>query len=154
MLDILKNGLELTKLFLNRLKKYDPQLHCVISLTEDLALREAASADREIAAGKYRGPLHGIPYGAKDLLAAKGYRTTWGAMPYKDQIIDRDATVIQKLRAAGAAIADILAMVLRAMTPKRFVGRRDMNFVFQLMIVAVRQYDVNQGSGIWLAGCY
>jgi len=97
-------SLELTRLFLNRLKKYDPQLHGVISLTEELALREAEAADREIAAGKYRGPLHGIPYGAKDLLAVKRYRTTWGAMPYKDQVIDLDATVIKKLRAAGAVL--------------------------------------------------
>jgi len=97
-------SLELTRLFLNRLKKYDPQLHGVISLTEELALREAEAADREIAAGKYCGPLHGIPYGAKDLLAVKGYKTTWGAMPYKDQVIDLDATVIKKLRAAGAVL--------------------------------------------------
>jgi Asp-tRNA(Asn)/Glu-tRNA(Gln) amidotransferase A subunit family amidase len=72
---------ELTKLCLDRLKKFDPQLHCVITLTEELAFKQAARADSEIAAGKYRGPLHGIPYGAKDLLAVKGYKTTWGAMP-------------------------------------------------------------------------
>jgi len=97
-------SLELTRLFLNRLKKYDPQLKCVITLTEDLALAEAQAADDEIAAGKYRGPLHGIPYGAKDLLAVRGYKTTWGAMPYKDQMLDQDATVVKKLRAAGAVL--------------------------------------------------
>lgn len=95
---------QLTKLALERLKKYDPQLHCVITLTEDLALRQAARADSEIAAGKFRGPLHGIPYGAKDLLAARGYKTTWGSAPYKNQVIDIDATVIGKLEKAGAVL--------------------------------------------------
>lgn len=71
----------LTKMYLKRLKRYDPQLQCVVTLTEDLALKQARRADKEIVAGKYRGPLHGIPWGAKDLLAAKGYKTTWGAMP-------------------------------------------------------------------------
>jgi Asp-tRNA(Asn)/Glu-tRNA(Gln) amidotransferase A subunit family amidase len=95
---------ELTKLYLERLKKYDPQLRCVITLTEDLALRQAKKADEEIAAGKYRGPLHGIPYGAKDLLAVKGYKTTWGSVPFKDQVIDENATVIKKLEEAGAVL--------------------------------------------------
>ncbi len=103
-------SVELTHLYLNRLKKYDPQLHCVISLTEELALQEAQAADQEIAAGNYRGPLHGIPYGAKDLLAVKKYKTTWGAMPYKDQVIDRDATVIKKLHAAGAVLVAKLTL--------------------------------------------
>jgi Asp-tRNA(Asn)/Glu-tRNA(Gln) amidotransferase A subunit family amidase len=101
---------ELTRLFINRLKKYDSELHCVVSLTEESALEEAAAADREISAGKYRGLLHGIPYGAKDLLATRGYRTTWGAMPYKDQLIDRDATVITKLREAGAILVAKLTL--------------------------------------------
>jgi Asp-tRNA(Asn)/Glu-tRNA(Gln) amidotransferase A subunit family amidase len=103
-------SIQLTKMYLERLKKYDPQLHCVITLTEDLALEQAKQADAEIAAGKYRGPLHGIPYGAKDLLAVKGYQTTWGAMPYKDQYIDQDATVIKKLREAGAVLVAKLTM--------------------------------------------
>ena len=94
----------LTRLALARLKKYDPQLHCVITLTEELALRQARRADAEIAAGQYRGPLHGIPYGAKDLLAVQGYKTTWGSVPYKDQSIDDTATVIRKLEAAGAVL--------------------------------------------------
>lgn len=101
---------ELTALCLDRLKKYDPQLHCVITLTEELALKQAARADSEIAAGNYRGPLHGIPYGAKDLLALKGYKTTWGAMPYKDQMLDCDATVIKKLEQAGAVLVAKLSM--------------------------------------------
>ena len=95
---------ELTRFFLARLRKYDPRLHCVITLTEDLALQQARQADLEIKAGKYRGPLHGIPYGAKDLYSAKGYKTTWGAVPYKDQTLDEDAAVVERLRAAGAVL--------------------------------------------------
>lgn len=95
---------DLTKMYLSRLKKYDPKLKCVITLTEDMALRQAKKADEEIAAGKYRGPLHGIPYGAKDLLSVKGYKTTWGSVPFKDQVMDEDATVIKKLEEAGAVL--------------------------------------------------
>ncbi|MCU7497232.1 MAG: amidase [Ignavibacteria bacterium] len=100
----------LTKMYIGRLKKYGPRLECVITLTEDLAIEEARQADKEIAQGKYRGMLHGIPYGAKDLLAKSGYKTTWGAMPYKDQVIDVDATVIKKLHQAGAVLAAKLSM--------------------------------------------
>lgn len=106
---------ELTRFFIDRLKKYDPTLHCVITLTEKTALEQAARADAEIKAGKYRGILHGIPYGAKDLLAAKHYKTTWGAMPYKEQALDYDATVIQKLEAAGAVLTAKLTMGALAM---------------------------------------
>ena len=101
---------ELTRLYLDRLKKYGDTLKCVVTLTEDLALKQAADADAEIKAGKYRGPLHGIPWGAKDLLAAKGYKTTWGATPYKDQVIDLDATVVERLRDAGAVLVAKLSM--------------------------------------------
>ena len=101
---------QLTRMYLDRLKKYGPKLECVITLTEDLAIRQARHADEEIAAGKYRGPLHGIPYGVKDLLATKGIRTTWGSVPYKDQMIDEDATVIQRLEAAGAVLVAKLTM--------------------------------------------
>jgi Asp-tRNA(Asn)/Glu-tRNA(Gln) amidotransferase A subunit family amidase len=101
---------ELTKLSLSRLKRFDPKLHCVITLTEELALKQAAIADSEIAAGYYKGPLHGIPYGAKDLLAVKEYKTTWGAMPYKDQMLDYDATVIKMLERAGAVLVAKLSM--------------------------------------------
>jgi Asp-tRNA(Asn)/Glu-tRNA(Gln) amidotransferase A subunit family amidase len=101
---------ELTRMYLERLKKYGPALECVVTLTESLAIAQAQRADREIKAGKYRGPLHGIPYGAKDLLAVKGYKTTWGAMPYKDQIINEDATVIKRLEAAGAVLAAKLTL--------------------------------------------
>jgi Asp-tRNA(Asn)/Glu-tRNA(Gln) amidotransferase A subunit family amidase len=97
-------SVELSRFFLERLKKHDPQLHFVISYTEELAMEQARRADVEIAAGKYKGYLHGIPYGAKDLLSVKGYKTTWGAMPYKNQVIDEDATVIKKLEDAGAVL--------------------------------------------------
>ncbi len=100
----------LAEMYLARLKRYDPTLHFVITLTEDRALAQAREADREIAAGKYRGPLHGIPWGAKDLLAVKGYPTTWGAMPYKDQTIDEDATVVKRLDAAGAVLVAKLTL--------------------------------------------
>ena len=95
---------KLTRFYLNRLKIYGPKLECVVTLTEDLALQQARRADAEIAAGKYRGPLHGIPYGAKDLLAVKGIRTTWGAAPYTNQVFDYDATVIRRLETAGAVL--------------------------------------------------
>lgn len=109
------SSVELTEFFLARLKKYDAKLHCVISYTDELALAQARKADEEIKAGKYRGLLHGIPYGAKDLLARKGYKTTWGAGPYKDQTLDLDATVIQKLEAAGAVLCAKLTMGALAM---------------------------------------
>ncbi len=101
---------ELTKIYLDRLKKHGDTLKCVVTLTEELALKQAADADAEIRAGKYRGPLHGIPWGAKDLLATKGYKTTWGATPYKDQVIDLDATVVERLRDAGAVLVAKLSM--------------------------------------------
>lgn len=100
----------LTQLYLDRLKRYDPVLKCVITLTEDRALAQARAADAEIARGKYRGPLHGIPWGAKDLLAVRGYKTTWGAGPYRDQVIDEDATVVQRLDAAGAVLVAKLTL--------------------------------------------
>ena len=101
---------ELTKIYLDRLKKHGDTLKCVVTLTEELALKQAADADAEIKAGKYRGPLHGIPWGAKDLLATKGIKTTWGATPYKDQVIDLDATVVERLRDAGAVLVAKLSM--------------------------------------------
>jgi Asp-tRNA(Asn)/Glu-tRNA(Gln) amidotransferase A subunit family amidase len=94
----------LTTMYLERLKRYNPQLNCVASLTEERALREAAAADKEIAAGRYRGTLHGIPYGVKDIIAAAGYPTRWGAKPLAEQIFDRDATVVERLRDAGAVL--------------------------------------------------
>ena len=94
----------LTTMYLARLKRYNPQINCVASLTEERALREAAAADSEIAAGKYRGTLHGIPYGVKDIIAASGYPTRWGARPLAEQTFERDATVVERLREAGAVL--------------------------------------------------
>lgn len=101
---------ELTRFFLDRLKKYSDTLHCVVTLTEDLALQQAREADKEIAAGRYRGPLHGIPYGLKDLFSVKGTRTTWGSTPYREQQIEEDAYVYTKLKAAGAVLCAKLSM--------------------------------------------
>lgn len=100
----------LTRMYLNRLKKYGPPLKCVVTLMEEEALRQAKRADEEIAAGHYRGPLHGIPYGAKDLLAVRGIRTTWGSVPFRDQVFDEDATVIKRLEEAGAVLVSKLSM--------------------------------------------
>ena len=101
---------DLTRLYLARIRRYDPLLKSVITLTEARALAQAAAADREIAAGRYRGPLHGIPWGAKDLLAVKGYKTTWGAGPYRDQTLDYDAEVVKRLDAAGAVLVAKLSL--------------------------------------------
>jgi Asp-tRNA(Asn)/Glu-tRNA(Gln) amidotransferase A subunit family amidase len=95
---------ELTEMYLSRIKRLNPKLLCVVTVTEDLAMRQAREADKEITAGRYRGPLHGIPWGVKDLAAAKGYPTTWGAAPFKSRIIDRDATVVSRLNDAGAVL--------------------------------------------------
>lgn len=109
------SSLDLTKMYLERLERYGAKLQCVVTLTEDLALQQAAAADKEIRAGKYRGPLHGIPWGAKDLFATKGIRTTWGAKPYENQVIDYDATVVERLREAGAVLVAKLSMGALAM---------------------------------------
>lgn len=101
---------ELTRLALARLRRYDDVLEAVVTLTEARVLDAAARADAEIAAGAWRGPLHGVPYGAKDLLAVRGYPTTWGAMPYRDQVIDADAAVIERLDAAGAVLVAKLTL--------------------------------------------
>lgn len=105
----------LTYFFLERLKTYDPQLHCVITLTEELAIKQAKRADAEIQAGMYKGILHGIPYGIKDLLNTKTYKTTYGAMAYKDQVIDEDAAVVKMLEKAGAILVAKLSLGALAM---------------------------------------
>jgi Asp-tRNA(Asn)/Glu-tRNA(Gln) amidotransferase A subunit family amidase len=97
-------SVELTEMYLGRIARLNLKLNCVVTVTEALAMAQAKEADREIAAGRYRGPLHGIPYGVKDLCAAKGYPTTWGAAPFKNRIIDVDATVVSRLRDAGAVL--------------------------------------------------
>jgi Asp-tRNA(Asn)/Glu-tRNA(Gln) amidotransferase A subunit family amidase len=106
----LVSSVDLTTMYLSRLKKYDPALQCVITLCEDLAMKQARRADHEIASGTYRGPLHGIPWGAKDLLSVKEYRTTWGAAPYRDQVIHEDATVVTRLEEAGAVLVAKLSL--------------------------------------------
>lgn len=116
------SSVELTKFYLERLKKFGPKLYCVISITEERALRQAKIADEEIAKGKYHGLLHGIPFGVKDLLTAKGYKTTWGAAPYKNQFVDEDATVIKKLENAGAVLCAKLSMGELAMDDEWFGG--------------------------------
>lgn len=103
-------SLQLTQMYIDRIRKYDPVLKCVTTLTEERALASAKAADSEIRRGNYRGPLHGIPWGAKDLLAARGYPTTWGTAPYRDQTIDEDATVVQRLDAAGAVLVAKLTL--------------------------------------------
>ncbi|MBL8134111.1 MAG: prolyl oligopeptidase family serine peptidase, partial [Anaerolineae bacterium] len=100
----------LTEMYLRRLKRFDPVLHCVVTLAESLALEQARRADREIASGHYRGVLHGVPYGLKDLLSTRGIRTTWGAEPFVDQVFDYDATVVERLEAAGAVLVAKLAV--------------------------------------------
>jgi len=112
----------LTRLYLERLKTYGPKLLCVVNLTEGLAMEQAAKADKEIAQGNYRGPLHGIPYGLKDLFAVKGTKTTWGAEPFRDQSIDVDSTVYVRLRDAGAVLVAKLSMGALAMGGLWFGG--------------------------------
>lgn len=97
-------SVELTEMYLARLKRLNAKLLCAVTITEDLAIRQAKQADRDIAGGNYRGPLHGIPWGVKDLYAAKGYPTTWGAAPFKNRILDMDATVVSRLSDAGAVL--------------------------------------------------
>lgn len=116
------SSVDLTKMYIARLKRYGPKLNCVVTLTEDLAIAQAEEADRESKRGKYRGPLHGIPWGAKDLLATKGIRTTWGAEPYRDQVIDYDATVVERLREAGAVLVAKLSMGALAQGGRWFAG--------------------------------
>ena len=113
----------LTNIYLARLKRYDPQLRCVITLTPDLALRQAKQADAEIAAGKYRGPLHGIPYGVKDLLDTAGIRTTYGAEPFQKRVPTADSAVVARLTQAGAVLVAKLSMGALALNDIWFGGQ-------------------------------
>jgi Asp-tRNA(Asn)/Glu-tRNA(Gln) amidotransferase A subunit family amidase len=117
------SSVELTQFFIDRIKKYGDTLQCVISLTENIAMQQAQQADKEIAAGKYRGPLHGIPYGLKDLFAVKGTKTTWGAAPYKNQTIEEDAYVYSKLKDAGAVLIAKFTLGALAMGDYWYGGR-------------------------------
>jgi Asp-tRNA(Asn)/Glu-tRNA(Gln) amidotransferase A subunit family amidase len=114
---------ELTEMYLTRLKRYQPKLNFYVTLTEDLARKQAAQADAEIKAGKYRGPLHGIPWGAKDLYATKGIRTTWGGELYVDQVFDYDCTVVERLTAAGAVLIAKLTLGTLAQGDQWFGGQ-------------------------------
>ena len=115
--------LELTQFFIDRIKQYGDSLQCVISITESIALEQAKAADAELASGKYRGPLHGIPYGLKDLFAVNGTKTTWGAAPYKDQVIAEDAYVYNRLKEAGAILVAKFTLGSLAMGDYWFGGR-------------------------------
>lgn len=130
----------LTEMYLARLKRYDPILHCVVTLTESLAREQACQADSEIAAGHYRGPLHGIPWGVKDILAVRGYPTTWGSPIFQDQMLDLDATVVQRLTDAGAVLLAKLSVGELAMDDEWFGG------------TTRTPWDVSQGSSGSSAG--
>ncbi|MCK9404361.1 MAG: amidase [Chitinophagaceae bacterium] len=117
------SSVALTGFFIERIKKYGDTLQCVISLTEEIAMQQAKQADEEIARGKYRGPLHGIPYGLKDLFAVKGTKTTWGAEPYKNQVVEEDAFVYAQLTKAGAVLVAKFTLGALAMGDYWFGGR-------------------------------
>jgi Asp-tRNA(Asn)/Glu-tRNA(Gln) amidotransferase A subunit family amidase len=134
------SSVALTEMYLQRLKKYDPTLKFVVSLTEERARVQAKQADAEIAAGKYRGPLHGLPWGAKDLLAVKGYRTTWGAGGFENQMIEEDATVVKRLDKAGAVLIAKLTLGALAQGDVWFGG------------VTRNPWNPNQGSSGSSAG--
>ena len=114
---------DLTRMYLGRMKKYSPKLLCLVTLTEDLALQQAAEADREIRSGHYRGPLHGVPFGVKDLFDTKSIPTTWGAEPFQNRVPAQDATVIERLRSAGAVLMAKLSMGALAMGDLWFAGQ-------------------------------
>jgi Asp-tRNA(Asn)/Glu-tRNA(Gln) amidotransferase A subunit family amidase len=116
------SSVDLTTFFINRLKKWGDTLECVITLTEDLAMQQARQADEELKEGIYRGILHGIPYGLKDLFAVKGYKTTWGTTPYKDQVLDVDSYVYTQLKKSGAVLCAKLSMGALAQNNKWFGG--------------------------------
>jgi len=134
------SSVELTRFFLDRLKKYGDTLHCVITLTEELAMKQAQKADADLARGINHGSLHGIPYGIKDLFAVEGYKTTWGAAPYKDQTRVGNATVVKKLEEAGAILLAKFSLGSLAMDDVWFGG------------LTRNPWDLNQGSSGSSAG--
>lgn len=134
------SSVELTRLYLDRLRKYDPVLKCVVTYTEDLALRQARQADAELAVGIDRGPLHGVPWGAKDLIAVPGYKTTWGAEQYKEQQVHLGATVARRLEEAGAVLVAKLSLGALAFNDVWFGGRTN------------NPWNVKQGSSGSSAG--
>ncbi len=134
------SSVDLTRFFIGRLKKFGDTLHCVISLTEERALRRAHKADEDLSNGIWHGPLHGIPYGIKDLFAVEGYKTTWGAAPYKDQVINTDASIVKKLDAAGAVLVAKFSLGSLAMDDVWFGG------------LTRNPWDLKQGSSGSSAG--
>jgi Asp-tRNA(Asn)/Glu-tRNA(Gln) amidotransferase A subunit family amidase len=116
-------SLDLTRMYLDRLKRYNPTLNCVVTFTDDLAMTQARHADQEIAAGRYRGPLHGIPWGCKDIIAVPGYPTTWGSDAFKTQAFEHEATVVRLLREAGAVLIAKLTTGELAAGDRWFGGR-------------------------------
>ena len=133
-------SVELTEMYLSRLHKFNPKLNCVVTFLDDVARTQAKQADSEIAAGKYKGPLHGIPWGAKDIMAVKGYKTTWGSNLYKDQMIDDEASVVEMLRDAGAVLLAKLTSGELAQGDQWFGGRTN------------NPWDINEGSSGSSAG--
>ena len=131
---------QLTQIYLDRIKRLDPTLLCAVTIMEEQALAEAAKADAEIKAGKYRGPLHGIPYGVKDLFSTKGVRTTWGSKDFENRIIDEDAEVVVRLRDAGAVLMAKLATGLFAQGDQWYRGRTN------------NPWDIRRGSSGSSAG--
>lgn len=134
------SSVELTQLYIDRIRKYGDTLQCIITLTEDLAMAQAKRADEELAQGKYRGYLHGIPYGLKDLFSVPGYKTTWGSVPYKDQVLDETSTVYRKLEEAGAVLVAKLSLGELAMDNVWYDGETK------------NPWDINQGSSGSSAG--
>ena len=131
---------ELTRLYLDRLHRFNPTLNCAVTILDDLGLAQAKQADAEIAAGKYKGPLHGIPWGAKDIIAVKGYKTTWGSGAFKDQVIDKDASIVEMLGDAGAVLVAKLTTGEIAQGDRWFGGQTK------------SPWDPSQGSGGSSAG--
>ncbi|HUA82588.1 MAG TPA: amidase [Bryobacteraceae bacterium] len=133
-------SVELTKMYLDRLHRYNPKLNCVVTFLDDVAMEQARQADAEIQAGHYKGLLHGVPWGAKDIIAVKGYKTTWGSGAYKDQMIDEDASVVEMLRNAGAVLLAKLASGELAQGDQWWGGRTN------------NPWDINEGSSGSSAG--
>jgi Asp-tRNA(Asn)/Glu-tRNA(Gln) amidotransferase A subunit family amidase len=133
-------SVELTKMYLDRLHRYNGKLNCVVTFLDDVAMAQAKAADAEIAAGKYKGPLHGIPWGAKDIIAVKGYKTTWGSGAYKDQMFPEDASVVEMLHGAGAVLLAKLASGELAQGDNWFGGQTK------------NPWDITQGSSGSSAG--
>jgi Asp-tRNA(Asn)/Glu-tRNA(Gln) amidotransferase A subunit family amidase len=133
-------SVELTEMYMSRLKKFNPKLNCVVTFTDDLAMKQARQADQEIAAGRYRGPLHGIPWGCKDIIAVPGYPTTWGSDAFKSQVIESEATVVRLLREAGAVLLAKLTSGELASGDQWFGGRTN------------NPWDLSEGSSGSSAG--